>query len=141
MKARWLLWYSTESSTDRDGDGDTARSASPRDTEHQTEDEALTSQAVLLVVCHPWLGLLSLSRVLVTMQTVRKVRRDTTEVSCCLKYVIFSFNVLFWVSIYHYYVQYSYFYRPLWKGCSLFCPCSKGHLDHYLFNLVTHLKG
>lgn len=29
---------------------------------------------------------------------VRKTyRRDTSEVSCCLKYVIFSVNVLFWV--------------------------------------------
>ncbi|XP_043290156.1 tetraspanin-5 isoform X3 [Venturia canescens] len=26
----------------------------------------------------------------------RKYRRDTSEVSCCLKYVIFGFNVLFW---------------------------------------------
>lgn len=31
-------------------------------------------------------------------QAVRKYRRDTSEVSCCLKYVIFSVNVLFWVS-------------------------------------------
>ncbi|XP_048512763.1 tetraspanin-5 isoform X2 [Athalia rosae] len=29
---------------------------------------------------------------------VRKYRRDTSEVSCCLKYVIFGFNVMFWVS-------------------------------------------
>lgn len=31
---------------------------------------------------------------------VRKTysRRDTTEVSFCLKYMIFGFNVLFWVS-------------------------------------------
>lgn len=28
---------------------------------------------------------------------VRKYRRDTSEVSCCLKYLIFGFNVLFWV--------------------------------------------
>ncbi|XP_037030576.1 tetraspanin-5 isoform X5 [Bradysia coprophila] len=28
---------------------------------------------------------------------VRKYRRDTSEVSCCLKYVIFSVNVLFWL--------------------------------------------
>ncbi|XP_050666981.1 tetraspanin-5 isoform X3 [Leptidea sinapis] len=27
---------------------------------------------------------------------IRKYRRDTTEVSCCLKYVIFGVNVLFW---------------------------------------------
>ena len=26
-------------------------------------------------------------------------RRDQSEVSCCLKYVIFGFNVIFWVSI------------------------------------------
>lgn len=26
----------------------------------------------------------------------RKYRRDTSEVSCCLKYVIFGFNVFFW---------------------------------------------
>jgi len=32
------------------------------------------------------------------MPTVRKYRRDTSEVSCCLKYVIFGFNVMFWVS-------------------------------------------
>ncbi|XP_012287198.1 tetraspanin-5 isoform X1 [Orussus abietinus] len=28
---------------------------------------------------------------------VRKYRRDTSEVSCCLKYVIFGFNVTFWL--------------------------------------------
>lgn len=32
------------------------------------------------------------------MPGIRKYRRDTTEVSCCLKYVIFGVNVLFWVS-------------------------------------------
>ena len=32
---------------------------------------------------------------------VRKYRNDTSEVSCCLKYVIFGFNVLFWVSNIH----------------------------------------
>lgn len=32
------------------------------------------------------------------VQAVRKYRRDTSEVSCCLKYLIFGFNVLFWVS-------------------------------------------
>ena len=26
-------------------------------------------------------------------------RRDHSEVSCCLKYVIFGFNVVFWVSV------------------------------------------
>ncbi|CAH2243609.1 jg5130 [Pararge aegeria aegeria] len=30
------------------------------------------------------------------MPSIRKYRRDTTEVSCCLKYVIFGVNVLFW---------------------------------------------
>ncbi|CAG4982519.1 unnamed protein product [Parnassius apollo] len=30
------------------------------------------------------------------MPGIRKYRRDTTEVSCCLKYVIFGVNVLFW---------------------------------------------
>lgn len=29
---------------------------------------------------------------------VRKYRRSASEISCCLKYVIFSVNVLFWVS-------------------------------------------
>ncbi|XP_055697024.1 tetraspanin-5 isoform X2 [Phlebotomus papatasi] len=29
--------------------------------------------------------------------SVRKYRRDTSEVSCCLKYVIFSCNVCFWI--------------------------------------------
>lgn len=33
-----------------------------------------------------------------SMPTVRKYRRETTEVSSCLKYMIFGFNVLFWVS-------------------------------------------
>lgn len=28
----------------------------------------------------------------------RRRIRDTSEVSCCLKYVIFGFNVIFWVS-------------------------------------------
>ncbi|XP_030755576.1 tetraspanin-5 isoform X2 [Sitophilus oryzae] len=32
-----------------------------------------------------------------TMPTVRKYRRETTEVSSCLKYMIFGFNVLFWM--------------------------------------------
>ncbi|CAH1099683.1 unnamed protein product [Psylliodes chrysocephalus] len=31
------------------------------------------------------------------MPTVRKYRRETTEVSSCLKYMIFGFNVLFWM--------------------------------------------
>lgn len=31
------------------------------------------------------------------MPSIRKYRRDTSEVSCCLKYVIFGFNVLFWM--------------------------------------------
>ncbi|XP_004930557.1 tetraspanin-5 isoform X2 [Bombyx mori] len=31
------------------------------------------------------------------MPGVRKYRRDTSEVSCCLKYVIFGVNVLFWL--------------------------------------------
>uniref|UniRef100_A0A1B6D9T3 Tetraspanin n=1 Tax=Clastoptera arizonana TaxID=38151 RepID=A0A1B6D9T3_9HEMI len=30
-------------------------------------------------------------------QAIRKYRRDTSEVSCCLKYVIFTVNVLFWL--------------------------------------------
>ncbi|KAF9801674.1 hypothetical protein SFRURICE_018231 [Spodoptera frugiperda] len=30
------------------------------------------------------------------MPGIRKYRRDTSEVSCCLKYVIFGVNVLFW---------------------------------------------
>ncbi|XP_055373844.1 tetraspanin-17 isoform X3 [Condylostylus longicornis] len=29
---------------------------------------------------------------------IRKYRRETSEISCCLKYVIFGFNVVFWVS-------------------------------------------
>jgi len=29
---------------------------------------------------------------------VRKYRRDQSEVSCCLKYVIFGFNVIFWLT-------------------------------------------
>ena len=28
----------------------------------------------------------------------RKTRRDTSEVSCVVKYLMFGFNVLFWVS-------------------------------------------
>ncbi|KAJ8965883.1 hypothetical protein NQ314_003863 [Rhamnusium bicolor] len=31
------------------------------------------------------------------MPTVRKYKRETTEVSSCLKYMIFGFNVLFWL--------------------------------------------
>lgn len=31
------------------------------------------------------------------VQAVRKHREDTSEVSCCLKYIIFGFNVLFWI--------------------------------------------
>ncbi|XP_021930453.1 tetraspanin-5 isoform X2 [Zootermopsis nevadensis] len=33
----------------------------------------------------------------VAKMPVRKYRRDTSEVSCCMKYVIFAFNVIFWV--------------------------------------------
>lgn len=33
-----------------------------------------------------------------TKMPVRKYRRRTSEISCCLKYFIFSVNVLFWVS-------------------------------------------
>lgn len=29
---------------------------------------------------------------------IKKYRRDESEVSCCLKYLIFGFNVIFWVS-------------------------------------------
>ncbi len=32
----------------------------------------------------------------------RRRIRDTSEVSCCLKYVIFGFNVIFWVSFEHF---------------------------------------
>ena len=35
-------------------------------------------------------------------QKRRRRIRDTSEVSCCLKYVIFGFNVIFWVSIQHF---------------------------------------
>ncbi|CAH0390310.1 unnamed protein product [Bemisia tabaci] len=31
------------------------------------------------------------------MPTKVYTRKDTSEVSCCLKYIIFSFNVLFWI--------------------------------------------
>lgn len=34
------------------------------------------------------------------MPAVRKYRRETSEISCCLKYMIFSFNYLFWVSVF-----------------------------------------
>lgn len=34
-----------------------------------------------------------------TKMPVRKYRRRTSEISCCLKYIIFSVNVLFWVSL------------------------------------------
>jgi len=29
---------------------------------------------------------------------MRKYRRDQSEVSCCLKYLIFGFNVIFWLT-------------------------------------------
>ena len=28
-----------------------------------------------------------------------QIQRDRSEVSCCLKYLLFSFNVFFWVSL------------------------------------------
>ena len=28
----------------------------------------------------------------------RRSRRDTTEVSCVIKYLVFGFNIIFWVS-------------------------------------------
>uniref|UniRef100_A0A0K8RCS8 Putative tetraspanin n=1 Tax=Ixodes ricinus TaxID=34613 RepID=A0A0K8RCS8_IXORI len=30
---------------------------------------------------------------------VRKHRRDKSEISCCLKYLIFGFNVIFWTAL------------------------------------------
>lgn len=39
------------------------------------------------------------------MPSIRKYRRDTSEVSCCLKYVIFGVNVLFWVRYFYIYSQ------------------------------------
>jgi hypothetical protein len=30
---------------------------------------------------------------------IKKYRRDESEVSCCLKYLIFGFNVIFWVRL------------------------------------------
>lgn len=41
----------------------------------------------------------AIDKCVLAMPAVRKYRRDTSEVSCCLKYVIFGFNVMFWVSI------------------------------------------
>lgn len=38
----------------------------------------------------------AIDKCLSTMPAVRKYRRDTSEVSCCLKYIIFGFNVMFW---------------------------------------------
>ena len=43
----------------------------------------------------------ALDKCVLAMPAVRKYRRDTSEVSCCLKYVIFGFNVMFWVSLLH----------------------------------------
>lgn len=44
---------------------------------------------------------------------VRKYRRDTSEVSSCLKYMIFSFNVLFWVSMLMKKFQYVTWFKKL----------------------------
>ena len=38
----------------------------------------------------------AIDKCILAMPAVRKYRRDTSEVSCCLKYVIFGFNVMFW---------------------------------------------
>lgn len=32
------------------------------------------------------------------MPAVRKYRRETSEISCCLKYLLFTSNVLIWMS-------------------------------------------
>lgn len=49
------------------------------------------------VVCtYAWNSRKALDKCVLTMPAVRKYRRDTSEVSCCLKYVIFGFNVMFW---------------------------------------------
>jgi len=34
----------------------------------------------------------------------RRKAKDQTEVSCCIKYLLFSFNVFFWVSGYGHHV-------------------------------------
>lgn len=45
---------------------------------------------------YAWNSRKALDKCVLTMPAVRKYRRDTSEVSCCLKYVIFGFNVMFW---------------------------------------------
>lgn len=59
-----------------------------------------------------------INKCVLAMSTVRKYRRDTSEVSCCLKYAIFGFNVMFWVSA-NYYIHISIFWSiPVDLQCS-----------------------
>lgn len=60
---------------------------------------ACTSARCVVSVRHVCVGFTRpVDKCLSVMPAVRKYRRDTSEVSCCLKYVIFGFNVMFWVS-------------------------------------------
>ena len=42
----------------------------------------------------------------------RKYRKDKTEVSCVVKYLMFGFNVLFWVSA----IQWNHFFFQIPNG-------------------------
>ncbi|XP_076288877.1 tetraspanin 26A isoform X2 [Lasioglossum baleicum] len=56
------------------------------------------------------------------MPAVRKYRRDTSEVSCCLKYVIFGFNVMFW-----------------WLGLGIMAVGVWAWTEKYTFNNLSRL--
>lgn len=75
------------------------------------------------VVCtYAWNSRKALDKCVLTMPAVRKYRRDTSEVSCCLKYVIFGFNVMFWVSTIYVHLCLFYFSLMLAK-CNSFRIC------------------
>ena len=77
-------------------------------------------------------------------QKRRRRMRDTSEVSCCLKYVIFGFNVIFWVI--WFYIKVRGFYS-IFLVARARCSCYwnlgldwEGHFQQYL-KIDQHCPG
>lgn len=68
-------------------------------------DESISHLEEVYASMQPWYqDSMSNSRELQHLRSIsdgrmssRKHRRDKSEISCCLKYLIFGFNVIFWV--------------------------------------------
>ncbi|XP_076666180.1 tetraspanin 26A isoform X4 [Andrena cerasifolii] len=76
------------------------------------------------------------------MPAVRKYRRDTSEVSCCLKYVIFGFNVMFWVSFLIYWAWnyiFTFVQNDLWLGLGIMAVGVWAWTEKDTFNNLSRL--